>query len=81
MVVNSSNGTGLIQALGIGSGLDIQSLVSQLVTAESAPVQNRLSRQASDVATQVSAMGTLRGALAAFQSALTPLKDTAVFDV
>jgi flagellar hook-associated protein 2 len=59
----STNGTGLIQAMGIGSGLDIQSLVSQLVAAERAPVETRLTRQASDVATRVSALGSLKGAV------------------
>ena len=73
-MTTSTNGTGLIQSLGIGSGLDIQSLVSQLVAAERAPVETRLTRHASDVATQLSALGTLKGALSGFQSALTSLK-------
>ena len=73
-MTTSTTGTGLIQALGIGSGLDIQSLVSQLVAAERAPVETRLTRQASDVATRVSALGSLKGALSAFQSALEPLQ-------
>lgn len=77
----ATNGTGLIQALGVGSGLDINSLVSQLVQAEGAPSQSRLTRQATAVATQLSAVGSLRGALASFQSALTPLKSAALFDV
>jgi flagellar hook-associated protein 2 len=80
-VATSTTGTGLIQALGIGSGLDIQSLVTRLVAAERAPVQARITRQASDVATRVSALGALKGALSAFQGALEPLKSLDDFDV
>lgn len=73
-MTSSTTGNGLIQSLGVGSGLDIQSLVTQLVAAERAPVENRLMRQASDVATQLSALGSLKGALAGFQAALASLK-------
>lgn len=68
-----------IQANGIGSGLDINSLVSQLVTAEGTPLQQRITRHEVAVTTQVSALGTLKGALAAFRSALEPLKTEEVF--
>lgn len=81
MTVSSTNsGSGIIQAMGIGSGLDIQSLVTQLVSAEGAPEQNRLARKSADVATQFSALGTLKGALASFQSALKPLKSVTAFN-
>jgi flagellar hook-associated protein 2 len=78
-ISNTGNGSGLISAQGIGSGLDIQSLVSQLVTAEGATVATRLSRHASVVGTQLSALGTLKGALSAFQTVVAPLKDTKLF--
>jgi flagellar hook-associated protein 2 len=68
-----------IQANGIGSGLDINSLVSQLVTAEGGPLQQRITRHEVAVTTKVSALGTLKGALAAFKSALEPLKSVAAF--
>ena len=77
----ATNGSGVIQSLGIGSGLDINSLVTQLVEAEGTPTKNRLTRQAASVATELSAVGSLRGALASFQSALSSLKSTASFDV
>jgi flagellar hook-associated protein 2 len=78
-ISNTGNGSGLISAQGIGSGLDIQSLVSQLVSAEGAPTTTRLSRHATVVGTQLSALGTLKGALSAFQSVVAPLKDTKLF--
>lgn len=79
-VSSTNNGGGIIQALGIGSGLDIQSLVTQLVAAEGAPAQNRITRKSQDVGTQISALGTLKGALSSFQSALGPLKDAKLFN-
>lgn len=68
-----------IQANGLGSGLDINSLVSQLVTSEGAPLQQRIARHEVAVTTKVSALGTLKGALAAFKSALEPLKSVEAF--
>ncbi len=74
MASSSGTGAGLIQSLGVGSGLDIRTLVTQLVGADRAPVEARLTRQSHRVATQFSALGTLKGAMAAFQTALSPLK-------
>ena len=79
MATSSTTGQGLIQSLGIGSGLDIKSLVTQLVAADRAPMDSRIARQTQSVATQLSAMGALKGALSGFQSALTPLATGANF--
>lgn len=67
-----------IQANGI-SGLDINNLVSQLVAAEAAPLQQRITRHEVAVTTKISALGSLKGALSAFKSALEPLKNVEVF--
>jgi flagellar hook-associated protein 2 len=75
----TGTGAGLIQSLGIGSGLDVQSLVTQLVAADRAPLQARITRQASSIATSLSAMGSLKGAISTFQSALTPLTTVSQF--
>jgi flagellar hook-associated protein 2 len=74
-----STGSGVIQALGIGSGLDVQSLVSQLVAADRAPADARLTRQAQGIATGVSSLGSLKGALSSFQSAVSSLSTNAQF--
>lgn len=68
-----------IQAAGIGSGLDIASLVSQLVAAERQPLDARLDRRASAVNVELSALGSLRGALAALRDALAPLRSMTAF--
>ncbi len=80
---SATNGTGagLIQSLGIGSGLDVRSLVTQLVAADRAPLEGRITRQASSIATSLSALGSLKGAISTFQSALTPLTTVSRFQV
>ena len=70
-----------IQAAGVGSGLDIASLVSQLVAAERQPLDARLDRRESAVTVELSALGTLRGALAALSDALAPLRSVTAFAV
>lgn len=70
-----------IQAPGVGSGLDIASLVSQLVAAERQPLDARLDRRATATTVELSALGSLRGALAALRDALAPLRSTAAFAV
>ncbi len=70
-----------IQAGGVGSGLDINSLVSQLVSAEKASRSGPLLRREAVATTKISALGTLKGALSAFKGALTPLRSIDVFSV
>ena len=62
-----------ISALGIGSGLDIASLVEQLVTAETSAKTLSLVRRESETQAKISAFGTLQGALSALQSKVNNL--------
>ena len=64
---------------GVGSGLDINNLVSQLVAAEKGPGQAQITRAQTSTVTTISALGTLKGALGAFNAALTPLKTLEAF--
>ncbi|MBT8136183.1 MAG: flagellar filament capping protein FliD [Gammaproteobacteria bacterium] len=64
---------------GIGSGLDIQSLVSQLVAFEGQNAADRLSRREAGFQATLSGLGTFRAALDSFRSALEPLKDVDKF--
>jgi flagellar hook-associated protein 2 len=68
-----------IQAGGVGSGLDINGLVTQLVTAEGAARAGRITRHEVAVTTKVSALGSLKGALAVFKGALEPLRTLETF--
>lgn len=60
-----------ISSAGIGSGLDIKGLVSQLVAADRAPAAGRLQRQESETRVAITAFGQLRSAMSSLQSALS----------
>lgn len=62
-----------ISSLGVGSGLDLTSLVNQLVAAERAPTQNRLNRDQAKANAQLSAFGSVKSAAAKLKSALDEL--------
>jgi len=69
-----------INATGLGgSSLDVEGLVDQLVTAEGAPATGRLDRQELEAQTNISALGTFRGALADFQGSLGSLQSAEDF--
>jgi flagellar hook-associated protein 2 len=68
-------------ALGVGSGIDINGIVSQLVQLEGQPAFDALDRQKSTVDARLSAIGSLKSALSEFQSSLTKLKSGTAFDV
>jgi len=59
-----------ITATGIGSGLDVESLVSQLVLADVQPAENRLNSSEAKYQAELTAYGSLKGALAGFQSSV-----------
>lgn len=59
-----------ISSPGIGSGLDVNTLVTQLVASERAPADTRLSTAETSVKSQISAFGALRSALSGLESAL-----------
>lgn len=65
---------------GIGSGLDIDSIVGALVGAEKAPKEAQLARLEKATTTKISALGQLKGALSGFQAALKGLNDIALFE-
>ncbi len=72
--------TPLIGPVG-GSQIDVRTLVRQLVAAERAPEDTRITNDTNKLAVQISALGALKGALSTFQSALTPLSTLAAFRV
>ena len=64
-----------ISATGLGSGLDVKSLVDQLVAAERQPVANRLAAQEARATAQLTGIGRLKSALSLFQTAVGNLAD------
>lgn len=59
-----------IVSTGIGSGLNIASIVQQLVAAEAAPVETRIGQQEARAQSKLSAFGSLKSALADFRDTL-----------
>lgn len=62
------------------SGLDVNSLVSQLVSSERAQYQAPITARETRATVQLSAVSSLKGALATFQSAVNGLKDTSALN-
>ncbi|NOZ11339.1 MAG: flagellar filament capping protein FliD [Gammaproteobacteria bacterium] len=68
-----------ITVAGIGSGLDVNGLVEQLVAAEAAPTTRRLDQQEAGFQATLSSYGTLKGALASFQGAVSSMTSMTSF--
>jgi flagellar hook-associated protein 2 len=66
-------------SLGIGSGMDINGIVNQLVTAEGKPQFDAITRQETTAKAQLSGLGSLKSALSTFQTAVQKLKDGGLF--
>lgn len=68
-----------ISVSGIGSGLDLNALVTQLVAAQSAPANARLDAREAGFQARISAYGTLKSALSQFQSSAGAVSSAASF--
>ncbi len=69
-----------ITAAGVGSGIDIESIVSQLMALERQPLI-ALQRRESDTRAQISAFGSLKSALSDFQTAMKDLSTLDAFRI
>ncbi len=68
-----------ITSTGLGSGIDIKSLVSSLVSAEATPASRRLDTQEAKLTAQISSYGNLKNTMSSFQSSLSGLKNLSGF--
>lgn len=68
-----------ISSAGIGSGLDVNGIVTSLMGVEKKPL-NLLAQQKSAFQSEISAYGTLNGALATFQTTVSALSNASVFN-
>lgn len=66
--------------LGIGSGIDIDSIVTALVNAEKAPKTQQLDRLEKATTSRFSALGTLKGSLSSLQTAIQGLNKASIFE-
>jgi flagellar hook-associated protein 2 len=65
-----------ISSLGVGSGLDLEGLVTKLMAVEKQPL-TRLETKQSGYNNQISALGQIKSALASLQTAAAAMKDPA----
>ena len=70
--------TGSISSTGIGSGLDVASIISSLMAVESQPLHQMQSAAAS-IQTKVSAFGTLQSAMSSFRDAALALTNSSTW--
>lgn len=70
-----------ITSSGAGSGLNVSSLVTQLVAAERGPYDARHTRVDIKLTTELSALSQLKGSMSTFQASLTALKSPDAFNL
>lgn len=63
---------GTISSAGVGSGLDVSSIITKLLAAEQAPLK-KLQTAATTMQTQLSAFGQLQSLMSGFRDAVAPL--------
>ena len=68
-----------ISSPGVGSGLDVKSIVDALVNADIAPARGRLDKQESALTAQLSSLGLVKSALAKLQTAITKFSTLSSF--
>ena len=69
----------MITATGLGSGLDVGSLVSQLVASERSVSDLQLTRQETKLTSKFSALGSLKGSLGGFKATVSGLNTLSSF--
>ena len=62
-----------LQATGIGSGIDVGSLVDQLVAAEGAPKNLRMNTREAELTAKLSSMGAIKSSISSFKSSFLNL--------
>jgi flagellar hook-associated protein 2 len=70
----------MLSSPGIGSGLDVNGIVSQLIAIERQPLA-RLASQEADVQARISGFGQLKNALSDFQEAMGALAEISAFKI
>ncbi|WP_428603353.1 flagellar filament capping protein FliD [Sedimenticola sp.] len=67
-----------ISSAGIGSGLDVNSIITQLMAIEQEPLL-KLDQKEATVQAEISSFGSIKSILSSLQTSLDKLKDTATF--
>jgi len=69
----------IASSLGVGSGIDINSIVNQLVAADGKPAFDAISRKTNSANARLSALGRLKSSLADFKIATGKLNEVGAF--
>jgi flagellar hook-associated protein 2 len=77
-MTTSVSGTGSISSAGIGSGLDVTSIVTNLMAVEQRPL-TQLQTQATALSTRLSTVGKMQGYFAALQTKANALTSTTLW--
>jgi len=76
---SSGSTSSLLSSAGIGSGLDVNSIVTALVNAKKAGPQAQITNKATQTNTMLTGLASLNSALTSLQSALSALTKTSTF--
>jgi flagellar hook-associated protein 2 len=77
--LTSTGAQGTVSSVGLGSGLDINSIVTQLIAAEGSGPTKLLDSKTSKINAQLSAYGQFQAAVSALQASLATLSTPAQF--
>ena len=69
-----------LTATGVGSGLDIEGLVTKLMEAERTPKEQRLLTREADITSDISGLASLKGALSELQTSLSSANSLGTFN-
>ncbi|WP_370260278.1 flagellar filament capping protein FliD [Idiomarina sp.] len=70
----------LFTSAGVGSGLDLESIISSTLQATNQPKQAQFQKLESRYETELSALGAVKSALSKFDDVITKLSDSDLFD-
>ncbi|WP_426662769.1 flagellar filament capping protein FliD [Rhodanobacter aciditrophus] len=77
---NSNTGAGLLSSAGIGSGLDVNAIITALVNAKQAGPAQQISSQTTQLQAQEAGLTGLGSALSSLQATLTTLASSITFN-
>ena len=71
-------GSGTLSSAGIGSGLDVNGIVSKLMSIEQLPI-TQIDNKTTAINAEITAYGTLKSSLSSLQTAVQTLTDKATY--
>ena len=69
----------LLSGAGSSTGIDVNTLVTELVASDRAPFDDQIATRQASLSSEVSSLGTVKGALSTFQTAVQSLSTAGAF--